>query len=188
VAAAFGPAPRADKQVEAREQRIAFLETKLKKKDEVLARGVRRPKLKWLHHICKCSREQRLLVRFWYGPGKPRVGTPASSRCTSTSCSGGNPRSMAVLPFGQPFRTISKLFSYSVLGFLWAAVTTVDAAVSKERVLAISCLFTNGWYAWQDSNLRPVAPEAALSLSTVSVSPIFSIIFPLSGVLLSLGS
>ncbi len=36
-ATAFGPAPRADKQVEAREQRIAFLEAKLKKKDEVLA-------------------------------------------------------------------------------------------------------------------------------------------------------
>jgi transposase-like protein len=36
-AAAFGPAPRPDKQVEAREQRIAFLETELKKKDEVLA-------------------------------------------------------------------------------------------------------------------------------------------------------
>jgi len=36
-AAVFGPAPRADKQVEAREQRIAFLEAKLKKKDEVLA-------------------------------------------------------------------------------------------------------------------------------------------------------
>src|SRR5205823_6484998 len=36
-AAAFGPAPRADKQAEAREQRIAFLEGKLKKKDEVLA-------------------------------------------------------------------------------------------------------------------------------------------------------
>jgi transposase-like protein len=36
-AAAFGPAPRADKQVEAREQRIAFLEAKLKNKDEVLA-------------------------------------------------------------------------------------------------------------------------------------------------------
>ena len=36
-AAAFGPAPRADKQVEACEQRIAFLEGKLKKKDEVLA-------------------------------------------------------------------------------------------------------------------------------------------------------
>ena len=35
--AAFGPAPRIDKQVEAREQRIAFLEGKLKKKDEVLA-------------------------------------------------------------------------------------------------------------------------------------------------------
>ena len=35
-AAAFGPAPRADKQVEAREQRIAYLEAKLKKKDEVL--------------------------------------------------------------------------------------------------------------------------------------------------------
>src|SRR5438046_10732654 len=35
--AAFGPAPRTDKQVEAREQRIAFLEAKLKKKDEVLA-------------------------------------------------------------------------------------------------------------------------------------------------------
>ena len=36
-AAAFGPPPRADKQVEAREQRIAFLEAKLKRKDEVLA-------------------------------------------------------------------------------------------------------------------------------------------------------
>jgi transposase len=36
-AAAFGPAPRADKQVEAHEQRIAFLEGRLKKKDEVLA-------------------------------------------------------------------------------------------------------------------------------------------------------
>jgi transposase len=36
-AAAFGPAPRADKQAEAREQRIAFLEGRLKKKDEVLA-------------------------------------------------------------------------------------------------------------------------------------------------------
>ncbi len=36
-AAAFGPGPRVDKQVEAREQRIAFLEGKLKKKDEVLA-------------------------------------------------------------------------------------------------------------------------------------------------------
>jgi transposase-like protein len=36
-AAAFGPAPRTDKQAEAREQRIAFLEGRLKKKDEVLA-------------------------------------------------------------------------------------------------------------------------------------------------------
>jgi hypothetical protein len=36
-ASAFAPAPRADKQVEAREQRLAFLEGKLKKKDEVLA-------------------------------------------------------------------------------------------------------------------------------------------------------
>src|SRR6266699_1442009 len=36
-AAAFGPAPRADKQVEAREQRIAALEAKLRIKDEVLA-------------------------------------------------------------------------------------------------------------------------------------------------------
>lgn len=36
-ATALGPAPRADKQVEAREQRIAYLEAKLKKKDEVLA-------------------------------------------------------------------------------------------------------------------------------------------------------
>lgn len=36
-AAAFGATPRADRQVEAREQRIAFLEGKLKKKDEVLA-------------------------------------------------------------------------------------------------------------------------------------------------------
>jgi transposase-like protein len=33
----FGPPPRPDKQVGAREQRIAFLEAKLKKKDEVLA-------------------------------------------------------------------------------------------------------------------------------------------------------
>jgi transposase-like protein len=36
-AAAFGPPPRPQKEVEAREQRIAFLEAKLKKKDEVLA-------------------------------------------------------------------------------------------------------------------------------------------------------
>jgi transposase-like protein len=36
-AAAFGPGPRADKQEEAREQRIAFLEAKLQKKDGVLA-------------------------------------------------------------------------------------------------------------------------------------------------------
>ena len=36
-AVAFGPPPRTDKQVEAREQRIAFLEAKLKRKDEVLA-------------------------------------------------------------------------------------------------------------------------------------------------------
>lgn len=36
-AGVFGPPPRADKQVEAREQRIAFLEAKLKRKDEVLA-------------------------------------------------------------------------------------------------------------------------------------------------------
>ena len=35
--AAFGPVPRAETQVEAREQRIAWLEAKLKKKDEVLA-------------------------------------------------------------------------------------------------------------------------------------------------------
>jgi len=35
--AAFGPPPRPEKQVEAREQRIAFLEAKLKRKDEVLA-------------------------------------------------------------------------------------------------------------------------------------------------------
>ena len=35
--AAFGPPPRPDKQVETREQRIAFLEAKLKRKDEVLA-------------------------------------------------------------------------------------------------------------------------------------------------------
>ena len=36
-ASAFGPPPRAEKQVEEREQRIAFLEAKLKRKDEVLA-------------------------------------------------------------------------------------------------------------------------------------------------------
>ncbi len=36
-AAAFGPAPRPDKQVEARDERSAALEAKLKKKDEVLA-------------------------------------------------------------------------------------------------------------------------------------------------------
>ncbi len=36
-AAAFGPALRPDKQVEARDERIAALEAKLKKKDEVLA-------------------------------------------------------------------------------------------------------------------------------------------------------
>ena len=36
-AAAFGPPPQPNKQVEAREQRIALLEAKLKKKDEVLA-------------------------------------------------------------------------------------------------------------------------------------------------------
>jgi hypothetical protein len=36
-ATAFGPAPRANKQVEAHERRIAFLEAKLKKEDEVLA-------------------------------------------------------------------------------------------------------------------------------------------------------
>jgi transposase len=36
-AAALGPAARTDKQVAAREQRIAFLESKLQKKDEVLA-------------------------------------------------------------------------------------------------------------------------------------------------------
>ncbi|MGO9269446.1 MAG: transposase [Terriglobia bacterium] len=35
--AAFGPLPRPDKQVETRKQRIAFLEAKLKRKDEVLA-------------------------------------------------------------------------------------------------------------------------------------------------------
>jgi transposase len=36
-ASAFGPPPRAERQVEERQQRIAFLEAKLKKKDEVLA-------------------------------------------------------------------------------------------------------------------------------------------------------
>lgn len=36
-AAAFGPPSRAEKQVEERERRIAFLEAKLKRKDEVLA-------------------------------------------------------------------------------------------------------------------------------------------------------
>lgn len=36
-AAAFGPGPRVDPQVEAREQRIALLQGKLQKKDEVLA-------------------------------------------------------------------------------------------------------------------------------------------------------
>jgi transposase-like protein len=36
-AVAFGPPPRAERQVEERQQRIAFLEAKLKKKDEVLA-------------------------------------------------------------------------------------------------------------------------------------------------------
>ena len=36
-AAAFGPPPRTDKQVEAREQRIALLEAKLKRKDAVRA-------------------------------------------------------------------------------------------------------------------------------------------------------
>lgn len=35
--AAFGPAPEADKELQARDQRIALLENKLKKKDEVLA-------------------------------------------------------------------------------------------------------------------------------------------------------
>ena len=44
------------------------------------------------------------------------------------------------------------------------------------------------WYAWQDSNLRPVAPEAVQSLSTVSVSLILSNISSLSGVLLSLAN
>ncbi len=36
-AAAFGPPPRASKEVEAREARITFLEAKLQRKDEVLA-------------------------------------------------------------------------------------------------------------------------------------------------------
>ncbi len=72
---------------------------------------------------------------------------------------------MAVLLLRQPFHTISKLFSYNVLGFHWAAFTAVEAAVRQELVLETSCLFTNGWYAWQGSNLRPVAPEAtALSI------------------------
>jgi len=41
--AASGPAPRTDQQVEARERLIAFLEARLKKKDEVLAELMEEP-------------------------------------------------------------------------------------------------------------------------------------------------
>ena len=41
----------------------------------------------------------------------------------------------------------------------------VEAAVLEELIFEISSLFADGWYAWQGSNLRPVAPEAtALSI------------------------
>ena len=36
-AAAFGPLPQPDKKIEARDERIAFLEAKLKKREEVMA-------------------------------------------------------------------------------------------------------------------------------------------------------
>ena len=72
---------------------------------------------------------------------------------------------MASLLLRQPFCSILKRFNYNELGFLQAAFTTVEAAFLEELVFEISRLFANGWYAWQDSNLRPVAPEAtALSI------------------------
>ena len=72
---------------------------------------------------------------------------------------------MDLLLFKQLLCAIIKLFSYNELDFQLAVAPTVEAAVLEEPVLATSCLFSDDWYAWQDSNLRPVAPEAtALSI------------------------
>ena len=50
----------------------------------------------------------------------------------------------------------------------------------------ISGLFSNSWYAWQDSNLRPVAPEESGSNSLNLLSLFLPFIYVFSGILPSL--
>jgi len=56
--------------------------------------------------------------------------------------------------------TIIKLFTYNELGFRWGTQNAVKAGALVQRPVVLSSLFAVDWYAWQDSNLRPVAPEA----------------------------
>jgi hypothetical protein len=84
--------------------------------------------------------------------------------------------------------TIINLVAYNDLDFKLAGSLTAKAAVREGSVLAISCSFSDSWYAWQDSNLRPVAPEAVRSFPTISVSLTFSMLSSQSGYLLSLAS
>ena len=128
---------------------------------EVLAN----PKPKIPRYVCKSSHEERLLVQFWYSQGNSPLGVAACSRFTNTCGIWGNIRTKNLLFLTQPFRANVKPFIRNELGFLWAASNTVKAGVLGDYVLLLSALVTNGWYAWQDSNLRPVAPEAtALSI------------------------
>jgi len=109
-------------------------------------------------------------------PEKPCIGAPTNSRITGTYGSWGDTPPMDVLLLKQQLGLVIKLFNYNELGFLWAVKPIVSAYVVGEPALEISYLFTDSWYGWQGSNLRPVAREAIRSLSTLSVSPTFSLL------------
>ena len=86
----------------------------------------------------------------------------------------------------QQFRVVVKLFNYHKLGLPLAASPALRAAVREEPVLDVSCLFTDSWYAWQDSNLRPVAPEESGSNPLNLLSLFLTFTYTFSGILLSL--
>jgi hypothetical protein len=55
----------------------------------------------------------------------------------------------------QLLGTIIKLFNFNVLVFQ----QTLEVAVREDPASDDKLLFLTNWYAWQDSNLRAVAPE-----------------------------
>jgi hypothetical protein len=71
----------------------------------------------------------------------------------------------------QQLGVVIKLFNYNELDFLQAVMPVVLANVPDEPASETSYLFTDSWYAWQDSDLRPVAPKARIRNEDTSTRP-----------------